>query len=156
MKIGKQIESQTHKARRWLWDYIPLGLWLWLIYWLSSQPRLVEIEDEVGEVLFFKGAHLVAYAVLLWLWWRALSPARRLTRLTAGAAFLMTVLYALSDEVHQAYVPGRHGRLTDVMIDAFGSLIMIALLSRSKWLRQFPENMWRIWATALVQGSRAE
>lgn len=147
------MENQGRGAR-WLGNYIPLGMWLGLIYWLSSQPRLVEIEDVVGEVLFFKGAHFVTYAVLVWLWWRALAPARRVTRWTMAAAFIMTVLYGLSDEVHQLYVPGRYGRLSDVMIDASGALMMVVLLSKVKWLRLFPENMWRTRATALVQGSR--
>ena len=35
----------------------------------------------------------------------------------------ITVLYALSDEFHQLFIPGRTGRLKDVCIDSIGMLI---------------------------------
>ncbi len=31
------------------------------------------------------------------------------------------ILYAVSDEVHQLFVPGRGGQLTDVIIDTAGA-----------------------------------
>lgn len=37
-------------------------------------------------------------------------------------ALIICVLYAASDEIHQMFVPGRSCRLTDVFIDASGSL----------------------------------
>jgi VanZ family protein len=38
-------------------------------------------------------------------------------------AFLTGVAYAITDEVHQAFVPGRHGAVYDVVIDAVGVLV---------------------------------
>ena len=35
-------------------------------------------------------------------------------------AMLIASLYAVSDEIHQRYVPGRHGRARDVAMDAIG------------------------------------
>ena len=37
-------------------------------------------------------------------------------------------LYAVSDEVHQIFVPGRAGRILDVMIDSAGALCGIAVV----------------------------
>jgi len=36
-------------------------------------------------------------------------------------ALVFCILYAVSDEVHQVFVPGRAGRVTDVLIDTAGS-----------------------------------
>ena len=37
-------------------------------------------------------------------------------------AWLISVFYASTDEFHQLFVPGRSGRLTDVLIDSAGAL----------------------------------
>jgi VanZ family protein len=44
-------------------------------------------------------------------------------------AFLICVLYAVSDEVHQLYVPGRGCQITDVLIDSGGALAGISLFT---------------------------
>ena len=43
-------------------------------------------------------------------------------------AFLCTFVYAMSDEFHQNFVPGRHASLIDVSIDCTGALIALCLL----------------------------
>ena len=40
-------------------------------------------------------------------------------------SFLVCVLYAISDEVHQLFVVGRQCQLLDILIDALGSLVGI-------------------------------
>ena len=53
------------------------------------------------------------------------------------AGFAISVLYAISDEIHQMFVPGRAGMFTDVLIDAAGAmtgviLLLIIILIRGK------------------------
>lgn len=55
---------------RWLRDALPLLLWMALIFALSSRSRLIDIENEADEKLFYKTAHFISYAILAWLWWR--------------------------------------------------------------------------------------
>jgi len=43
-------------------------------------------------------------------------------------AFLICVIYAISDEIHQLFVPGRTGQLKDVIIDSSGSFVGIAIV----------------------------
>ena len=129
---------QRFNRSRWLVDFMPLIFWLVLIFGLSARSTLVVIEQEAAEKLFYKSAHMLAYAILAWLWWRAISPKRQITWSVLLLAWLFAILYAVSDEVHQRFVPGRHGQLADVLFDAGGALAMILLIRRLRWLRLFP------------------
>jgi len=42
-------------------------------------------------------------------------------------AFATCVIYAITDEVHQLFVPGRAFEFTDIIIDSSGSFIFISL-----------------------------
>ena len=44
---------------------------------------------------------------------------------TGILSFLFSVIYALSDEFHQSFVPGRDGNIVDVLIDSSGALVGI-------------------------------
>lgn len=129
---------QHSRLWRWLVDILPLVLWMALIFWFSSQSVLVEIEREAAEKTVYKTAHILVYAVLAWLWWRALSPRRQLNWPVLFTALALTTAYGISDEIHQLFVPGRHGRLADVLFDTSGALLMVLLIRRVKWLRLLP------------------
>lgn len=43
-------------------------------------------------------------------------------------AFILTALYAVSDEIHQIFVPGRAGMILDVIWDSFGAFCGIMLI----------------------------
>ncbi len=126
---------------RWLRDFVPLIFWMALIFILSSRSTLIVIESEPGEKAFYKTAHIAAYAILAWFWWRALAPQRQTIWPVLLTAFILTLLYGISDEIHQLFVPGRHGSVADVLFDASGALLMILLLRRFRWLRHFPETL---------------
>ena len=111
-------QRQLHPAldsrmARWL----AVAGWMALIFFLSSQSRLPSPPDPLLDLLFKKAAHFTAYAVLAVLFHRALPPARWIWAL----AWLLTVVYAGSDEWHQSFVPGRHPSPWDVVIDACGA-----------------------------------
>ena len=44
-----------------------------------------------------------------------------------GLSFLTGSLYAVTDEIHQIYIPGRSGEVRDVFIDSAGVLLACAL-----------------------------
>jgi VanZ family protein len=100
------------------------------IYYLSAQPSLPSAPDPWWDLLLKKGAHMAGYAVLMVLWWRALRLGCS-ERLALGLAVLFSVLYAVSDELHQLYVPGRNGSAWDVGIDTCGVLVAAGILCRS-------------------------
>ena len=102
--------------------WLPPLLLMGVIFFLSDQPSLdsgLGAIDLVGRKLI----HFGEYALLCFLWWRALvtvtSPGRALL-----LAFLLASGYAASDEYHQTFVEGRHGSPVDWAIDSAGAALM--------------------------------
>ena len=50
-------------------------------------------------------------------------------------AWVVAFFYAISDEVHQYFVPGRACKLSDVGFDSLGAAIGLLLLALIKWRR---------------------
>ena len=76
-----------------------------------------------------KSAHIIAYFILGILMYRALrvSIHRWRARTVVSLALLSCSLYAVTDEIHQLFVPGRSGELRDVMIDSIAALVGVGL-----------------------------
>jgi VanZ family protein len=76
-----------------------------------------------------KLAHVAEYAILSYLWFKALSQGRRTwSSRWALWALGLSISYALLDEYHQAFVPSRTASLMDVGIDSLGALMTQAYL----------------------------
>ena len=50
------------------------------------------------------------------------------TRTRYIAAWILTVIYAATDEIHQLFVPDRSGNALDVCVDATGALLALLVL----------------------------
>ena len=111
--------------KRLLVAWGPATLWAAVLFYLSSLrvhdgPPLVEINDKV--------VHGILFGVLggLLAWGRTRAPSR------AGHGLLLTLgfLYALSDEFHQRFVPGRTPSGWDLLADGIGLVVGYAAVSR--------------------------
>lgn len=132
---------------RWL----PAFLWMGAIFGFSAQngEKSAGLSEAVEAFLsalgggagtagpfqfaLRKGAHFCAYALLGMLCLLGARGAARLRqrRWRAPALALgLSALYAATDELHQAFVPGRSAELRDVLLDTCGALsgILLALL----------------------------
>lgn len=130
---------------RILWRWLPFIGWMALIYWLSDQPQLPHPARRLGlsDYLFDYGAHAGAFGLLALLAWRAFSPAapehenatsaRSRGRWTLWSAGLWALIYALLDEAHQRFVPGRWSSWRDWLADLAG--ILIAMILLVTWIR---------------------
>ena len=116
--VGRAYHRTVSGAVR-LW--LPVLLWAALVFALSAVP---DLGTGLGgwDMLLRKLAHTGEYAVLGLLLHRATER--------PGLAFALGVAYAVTDEVHQAFVPGRHGAPLDVAIDAVGVLVGVLLWPR--------------------------
>lgn len=84
---------------------------------------LTALFGEQGHNVFRKFAHFFIFAALMFFVYHALFRTRRQHRLSAILPFCVCVLYAVSDEVHQLFVPERACRLFDVGVDALGCIV---------------------------------
>lgn len=84
-----------------------------------------------------KTAHFLEYLVLGSLALLAVRPglvrSRPVGIRTISTALLLCVGYAVTDELHQLFVPGRAGRWQDVLIDSAGALSGILLVLAGYW-----------------------
>ena len=73
-----------------------------------------------------KAAHFTEYLILAVLANLAVMQSGkniRVTSFTVLISFFVGVLYAITDEIHQIFIPGRAGRFTDILIDSAGVLV---------------------------------
>lgn len=116
--------------------------WMIFIFYMSHQPadvssaqsgfvlKLIEklgitidvAYVDIATTIIRKGTHITEYAILGILSYNAfiLFYNRRQAMMIA---LLVTIGYAITDEVHQLFVVGRAGRATDVLIDSIGAII---------------------------------
>lgn len=91
-----------------------------------DEERMREIANSIEHTVR-KAAHMTEYAILsiliyVWLglwqqpWWKK-----------SLEAFCIAIPYAASDELHQLFVPGRAGKMGDVLIDSAGAVLGLFL-----------------------------
>ena len=117
----------------WLKRWGPTLVIMGLIFAASSIPadRMPKVENY--DTLVKKGGHMLGYALL------GLSLIRVQGRLNWKSCLLTLAgctLYALSDEFHQSFVPGRNPTLVDVGIDLTGCLVGLGVFSRVPFLQK--------------------
>ena len=78
-------------------------------------------------VIVRKSAHFLEYLILGVLLINVLKDYRDITLGVCLFAVLFCLMYSISDEIHQLFVSERSGRITDVLIDTFGSITGISL-----------------------------
>jgi VanZ family protein len=140
------------KVRSFAKYWLPVLIWMAVIFSASGDrqsfrhsSRIIapivrwlfpQISDEsLDAVVTFvrKGAHVAEYAVLAALCWRALRKPRKLDPRSwswrdAGWAVSLVALYALTDEIHQSFVPSRYGSWRDVLVDTMGGVLGLLLV----------------------------
>ena len=127
-------------------------LWMALIFFFSHQPATESSELSLGitevivdmvntiapdkdillnqdniNFLIRKAAHFGVYLILGLL----VSNGLIFSKISRGKviylALIICVLYATSDELHQLFIPGRSGQVSDVLLDSAGSIVGILL-----------------------------
>ena len=97
-----------------------------LIFYGSAQPTLPSLSNSFLDLLLKYGAHFIEYAVLALLWYRAIYS-RFPHAIIQPLAFVIVAIYALSDELHQTFVPGRSATWQDVAVDLLGGASALLL-----------------------------
>lgn len=101
--------------------YLVAAMWATFIFLLSSRSALPSFDTSIADFLFKKSAHMFVYGVLYVLLYRA---GRKMHPQNSWAVIwlpiIISLIYAITDELHQYFVPGRYGTIRDVGIDMLG------------------------------------
>ncbi|MFC2083292.1 VanZ family protein [Candidatus Bipolaricaulota bacterium] len=118
--------------KQWIWIVL-LAVYAAGIGYLSHQSL------DVGKPPFphyDKLFHLAEFGLFMFLAWHA--TGRRLL-----AAWILTIAYAVGDELHQAFVPTRESSVLDFLADSVGATLVAVVLTRGKLL-------WRLFSTRIL------
>lgn len=140
-------------------------LWMAVIFALSAQPAeqskglsekatevIIEIIDcvhpldlEVSTMqeeimklnsIVRRYGHGIEYLVLALLVANAFKRSGVRDKSILTLAFVFCALYALSDEIHQIFVPGRACELSDYLTDCLGVIMGMGIYSLSHWVEK--------------------
>jgi VanZ family protein len=140
MATNRKLEGFNRK--RTLFYLLPAVGYAALIFALSSMTLDI---DELKPVLTFdKLLHFAEYYVLGYLLMRAFATSGipLLAASPVAAAILVGSAYGMSDEIHQAFVPGRDASPVDFLFDAAG--VSLAALTYP-WVRH------RLWPVRALE-----
>ncbi|WP_373598210.1 VanZ family protein [Paraclostridium bifermentans] len=125
-------------------------LWMIFIFYMSHQPATASDAQSGGfmemlsnlpiiggvladfmklDIAVFvvrKSAHMFLYFILSILIYLAIHNKYNVKAYIIS--FILTALYACTDEVHQLFIQGRSGEIRDVLIDSSGALIGLILV----------------------------
>lgn len=126
-----------------LYKLIDLFGWMMVIFMFSHQPHSGDVTHHIIEDLFpvlngsitadilnfivRKSAHFMEYFILTFLFYSFLSEYFLYKKWQYFFSVLFCFIYALSDELHQAFVPGRTASIRDCFIDLAGGVFFIII-----------------------------
>ena len=139
--------------------WAPVLVWMAVISYFSSRSTLPSPFSSPKYGAFFHSvAHFGEYAILSALLYRALAKQYQLVGAKAnpgegesleleikcwplehrslGLSFITALLFALLDELHQSFIPGRDAELVDVAVDAVGMSVGLIVIRRWLGLRR--------------------
>jgi len=105
-------------------SWVSVFLWSSIIFYFSSIPHLKIEELGFLDFVLRKIAHITEYAILCILYIRAF---RNTTKFSSKKVYLLSIvlsiIYAITDEIHQSFVPGRSCNLFDLLFDTTGVVL---------------------------------
>jgi VanZ family protein len=110
----------TTMFKRDILHWLPAIGMMILIFFFSSLPAYRIPYFGRFDIFIKKGGHALGYGLLGLSYYYAL-PSRLSIRYRWLMAWMMALLFALSDEFHQSFIVDRSSSLMDVMIDGLGA-----------------------------------
>lgn len=129
MQCEQESRSRLSKVGKKLGHWLLVLLWMGLIFYLSARPDLPHHPEGVMDLIVKKVGHVAEYGILAGLvWWAWPRDSEGGSRRVFLHILVLSALYAISDEVHQSFVPGRHGQLLDVGFDLLGAVLALLFI----------------------------
>ena len=122
--FSSQDGTRSHKVSSELLQYLRFLLVLvpeWLHDYLSGLYKNMEL-------VLRKAAHFTEYFILSLIFYRAMAISGARAKKSMVATLVFCFLYAVSDELHQVFVPGRAFAAADILIDTLGAALGIGII----------------------------
>lgn len=127
-------------------------LWMAFIFYMSNQPSTVSsaqssgfieytsnlpligniisklVDINIATIVVRKSAHMFSYFLLCILIFISIYNQNQNGKCLL-ISFIISVIYACTDEFHQLFIPGRSGEIKDIIIDSMGALISIIIIN---------------------------
>jgi len=109
--------------------HLPVVVYMIIIFIASSLPekKLPEIGFEMNDKIIHIGEYFLLY-LLFFLSFSNIEKDNIISKNLFTFSFILTVFYGITDELHQALVPGRSADIFDIVADIFGALLGILFL----------------------------
>lgn len=128
--------------------FIPAVFCMVIIFWFSAQnastssdlsggfirnilgifwPGFDEITVEDFQFFVRKSAHFIIYMTLGALTYFGFKNIQIKKSVRCLSSIIVCILYSVSDEVHQTFISGRSGQISDVVLDSIGSIAGIGI-----------------------------
>ena len=112
--ISSDLGSTDHSAGPFAWIATVLFPW--------ATPAQIDL----AHLIVRKIGHMVEYAILTALWFRTLYAGQRRPFTSSGLlALAISVVWAITDELHQSFVPSRTASAMDVIFDSTGAGLVL-------------------------------
>ena len=128
MTMSRQMEKLKLRTKFILKIYarfIPMVCIMGIIFYLSHQPGdFAPLPPFAG---LDKLLHVIVYSILAGTFLYGLQPFIHSSNrsVIAGVIVLFCIIYGISDEFHQSFIPGRFPSIWDVLADGLGALLVV-------------------------------
>ena len=135
------------------WALGPVLGWAYVIWTLSSLPPTVTGSSEPWHSVLSNFAHALEYGVLA-LWLALLAPRRAgwpdLAPRVCARLVAVVLVYALSDEIHQSFTPGRDASVFDLLTDVLGGAFTLRVIASVGGPRAAPHELPGLFAWGIL------
>lgn len=114
---NKNSHNSTNQSKNFIYTNIEV---ICRTFNIIIEEEKLEYFVETIELPIRKCAHVFLYCVLSILVVSLLKSYNMSYKEIFICTFLFCLLYSISDEIHQAFVPGRNGNIKDIFIDCIG------------------------------------
>lgn len=110
--------------------WFPVYIYVIIIFYLSSLSNVFIYAPEILKPFFMDISHVVyhiiEYIILGFLLYRALINSTY--KYSISLAVIIAILYGITDEIHQLFIPFRIFSLFDILSDSFGAIVVQSLV----------------------------
>jgi len=125
LRTEERMNIKTKELKKLLNRWLPFLIWATVIFLFSSYPTTRASEIHWKDFIVKKTAHIIEYAILTTLCYRALKTSGIEKKKVGYYSIFFSIFYGLTDEFHQSFTPGRDPQLRDVFFDTIGAVLSI-------------------------------